>query len=71
MEYPPEQNIIEVCDHWLRSHTNKRPSWKEVANALKRIHLQELASAIETVYETGIITLWLNPACKRNEFAGI
>ena len=52
LPYPPEQNIIEVCDNWLRNHTGK-PTWKEVAEALKRISFQQLAFDIEKVYETG------------------
>ena len=53
LPYPPEQNIIEVCDNWLRNHTGK-PSWQEVAEALKRTGIQRLALDIEKVYETGI-----------------
>ena len=52
MQCPPEQSIIEVCDYWLRNHTGQ-PTWKEVATALKQINFQQLASAIENVYETG------------------
>ena len=51
--YPPDQNIIEVCDYWLRNH-NGKPTWNEVAAALKRIGFQQLACGIEKVYKTGI-----------------
>ena len=52
LSYPPEQNIIEVCDKWLRNHTGK-PTWREVAEALKKIGFQEMAHDIEKIYETG------------------
>ena len=55
-QYPPEQSIIEVCDHWLRDHSGQ-PTWREVANALKRINFQQLAFDIEKVYATGILTM--------------
>ena len=51
--YLPDQNIIEVCDYWLRNHTGQ-PSWNEVAAALKQIGFQQLGYDIERVYETGI-----------------
>lgn len=50
---PPEESIVEMLDHWLRNYPG-RPTWKEVANALKKINLQQLAVDIERVYETGI-----------------
>ena len=53
LPYPPEQNIVEVCDNWLRNHTGK-PTWREVAEALRRINFQQLAFAIEKSYETGM-----------------
>ena len=48
----PEEAIIEMLDYWLRSHTGK-PTWKEVADALRKIHLHESASGIETLSKTG------------------
>ena len=48
----PEEAIIEMLDYWLRSHTGK-PTWKEVADALRKIHLRESASGIETLSKTG------------------
>ena len=53
MQYPPDQSIIEVCDHWLRN-CGGQPTWRKVAEALKKIGYQQLASDIENVYETGI-----------------
>ena len=50
--YPPEQNMIEVCDYWLRNHTGQ-PTWNEVAAALRQIGFQQLARDIENIYETG------------------
>ena len=52
LPYPPEENIVEVCDNWLRNHTGK-PAWWEIAEALKKIGFQRLALDIEKVYETG------------------
>ena len=49
---PPEQSIIEVCDHWLRN-CDGQPTWRMVAEALKKVGFQQLASDIEKVYETG------------------
>ena len=53
-EYPDDQCIIEVLDFWLRNHTGQ-PTWREVADVLRGIDLQQLASDIENVYETGNI----------------
>ena len=49
--YSPEVCIIEVLDHWLRNHLTK-PTWRDVAHALKEIELHELAEKIlrEQVY---------------------
>ena len=54
----PEEAIVEVCDCWLRSHIGQ-PTWREVAEALKGIHFQQLAFNIERVYETGIYIIIL------------
>ena len=54
MPYPPEESIVEVCDHWLRNHAGK-PTWREVAEALGETNFQQLAFDIEKVYETGIL----------------
>lgn len=48
----PEDCIIEVLDYWLRNHT-EAPTWREVAEILKRINLHQLAFDIEKVYTTG------------------
>lgn len=50
--YSPEESIIEMLDYWLRNHPGK-PTWKEVADALRKIHLHESAQGIETIYKTG------------------
>ena len=52
-EYSDDQCIIEVLDFWLRNHTGK-PTWREVADNLRRIDLKRLAMDIEKVYETGM-----------------
>ena len=43
---------MEVLDQWLRNFPG-RPTWRDVANALRNIGLQQLANDIEMVYETG------------------
>jgi hypothetical protein len=57
--YSPEESIIEMLDYWLRNHSGK-PTWKEVADALRKIHLHESALGIETIYKTGITKLITN-----------
>ena len=52
LPYSPEQNIVEVCDNWLRNNPGK-PTWREVAEALKKIGFQQLARDIENIYKTG------------------
>ena len=53
--YPPEESIIEMLDQWLRSSPQRR-TWRDVTDALWKTGLQQLASDIENVYETGIIS---------------
>ena len=53
---PPEESIVEMLDQWLRSSPPEKPTWKDVANALKKISLPQLALDIEKVYETGSLT---------------
>ena len=43
---------MEVLDQWLRNFPG-RPTWHDVANALRRTGLQQFANDIEMVYETG------------------
>jgi hypothetical protein len=50
--YPPEESIVEILDQWLRNFPG-RPTWRGVANALRRTGFQQLANDIEMVYETG------------------
>ena len=50
--HSPEESIIEMLDQWLRNGPRK-PTWRDVADALKKIGLEQLASDIEKVYETG------------------
>ena len=54
--YPPEESIVEVLDQWLRNFPG-RPTWRDVANALRQIDLQQLADDIDMVYETGNVYL--------------
>ena len=43
---------MEILDYWLRNHGSK-PTWREVAKALKGICLHQLAEDILKVYTTG------------------
>ena len=45
--YPPEECVVEVFDYWLRNyHTTSNPTWKDVANILKKIELHQLAETL-------------------------
>lgn len=48
LHYPPEESIVEVCDNWLRNHMGQ-PTWREVAEALRQIHCQQLANEVELI----------------------
>ena len=50
--YSPDQSLVEILDNWLRNHSGQ-PTWNEVAEALTKIGLQQLALDILNVYETG------------------
>jgi pyrroloquinoline quinone (PQQ) biosynthesis protein C len=52
--HSPEESIKEMLDQWLRG--GPRRTWRDVADALKKIGLEQLASDIEKVYETGNLT---------------
>ena len=45
-------SMIEVIDLWLREYPG-RPTWREVAEALKQLHHYRLAEDINNVYSTG------------------
>ena len=53
LKYPPEQSIVEMLDHWLRSYDCEKRSWKEVARALRQIEHHQLAKEIESIDKTG------------------
>ena len=53
--HPPEESIIEMLDQWFRNGPRKQ-TWRDVADALKKIGLEQLANDIEKVYETGNLT---------------
>ena len=46
--YPPGECIVEVLDYWLRNHrtTGTKPTWGDVAKALREIELHQLAESI-------------------------
>ena len=43
---------MEVVDYWLRNCEGK-PTWRDVAEALKKVELHQLADDIFNVYKTG------------------
>ena len=51
--YPPEECMVEMLDYWLRDHQTSKPTWRDVANALREIELHQLAESILNIYETG------------------
>jgi hypothetical protein len=42
---PQEESLVEVADYWLRNSPTK-PTWRDVAQALKKIGLDSLANDI-------------------------
>ena len=52
LNYPPEQSIVEILDHWLRKDVE--PTLGEIAKALKQINHHKLAEEIESIDETGM-----------------
>ena len=58
-KYPPEECIVEVLDVWLRSYDSntdsktRKPTWKDVAKALRDIELHQLANNISSMYKNG------------------
>ena len=54
-QYSEDECIVEVFDQWLKSHPTK-PTWRNVADVLNDIGLQQLANDIMKVYDTGIYT---------------
>ena len=61
-KYPPEECIVEVLDVWLRSYDSntgsmtRKPTWKDVAKALRDIELHQLANNILSRYKNGKIS---------------
>ena len=50
--YPADERLIKVLNYWLNNHQN--PTWRDMANVLRDIELNDLAEGIMNVYETGI-----------------
>ena len=50
----PSERMVEMLDYWLRHHPSK-PTWREVAQILEKIHFYQLADDILKVYKTGKI----------------
>ena len=53
LKYPPEQSIMEVLDHWLRSCDCEKRSWRDVVRALRQTEHHQLAKEIESINKTG------------------
>ena len=53
LKYPPEQSIMEMLDHWLRSCDLEERNWRDVAKALRQIGHHQLAKEIESIDKTG------------------
>ena len=53
LNYPPEQSIVEMLDHWLRSCDLEGRNWRDVAKALRQIEHHQPAEEIETIDKTG------------------
>ena len=59
--YPPEECIVEVLDVWLRNYNCgntdasmiRKPTWRDVARALREIELHQLANNILSLYKDG------------------
>ena len=52
--YPADERLIKVLNYWLNNHQN--PTWRDMANVLHDIELNDLAEGIMNVYETGSYT---------------
>ena len=50
--FPPEECIIEVLDIWLKT-SEAAVTWRDVADALKKIGFHRLAEKILKVYKRG------------------
>ena len=48
--------MIEITDHWMRECSGK-PTWRELADALKTIGEVQLAQQLMQIYKTGKISL--------------
>ena len=45
-------SMTEIIDYWMRS-CGGRPTWRELADALKRIKEDSLAQQLMSIYDTG------------------
>ena len=44
--------MTEIIDYWMRS-CGSRPTWRELADALRRIKADSLAQQLMSIYDTG------------------
>ena len=49
---PQEESMVKLADYWLRNSYTK-PTWRDVAEALKKIGFVSLAEDILHMYKTG------------------
>ena len=54
--YSAEECIVEICDQWLKSHPTK-PTWRDVANVVKEIGLDQLSEGLLMAYNTGYLSM--------------
>ena len=47
------EGMIEVVDAWLAKLYPKKPTWREVADAVEQIGHMELSRSLRQVYVTG------------------
>ena len=65
--YPPEECIVEVLDVWLRNYNCgntdasmiRKPTWRDVARALREIELHQLANSILSLCKDGKSLLYI------------
>ena len=57
--------MTEIIDYWMRS-CGGRPTWRELADALKRIKEDSLAQQLMSIYDTGervVVTMTASVSC--------
>ena len=52
--HPSDQCLIELLDYWLRHHPGQL-TWREVAQALKKMQLYQMAETALQISTTGAL----------------